>query len=321
MTKDIFQLPNQEKEIRDRRPYASAELIAHAESIIDSNPETLKKAYRSQELSGKGGFGRVFAARDSVTKKRVAIKKLPHGTEKDKKNNFCEIGFLSTCNHPNIVRFIKSWEMVEKQEAWIVTEFLEGGTLAEAVKVHQFSDRHIAYVSREILKALQYLHSMGYVHRDLKSGNVMMSTEGHIKLIDFGLCCDVTEGPRLQMLGSPFWIPPEMIKKHKHGCAADIWSFAVCVLEMYLKEPPNGESRLYAMFTAATSGLKSAIPSRASEHARDFLSHCLEMNPRKRWTAEQLLEHPFVTQPKLEDGIREVLRGVFVSNSLALSGI
>jgi len=120
--------------------------------------------------------------------------------------------------------------------------------LSEAVKVHQFSERHIAYVSREILKALTYLHSRNFVHRDLKSGNVMMSIEGHIKLIDFGLCCDVTEGPRLQMLGSPYWIPPEMIRKKPHSCPADIWSFAVCVLEMYLKEPPNASSRLLSMF-------------------------------------------------------------------------
>lgn len=90
---------------------------------------------------------------------------------------------------------------------------------------------------------------------------------------------------------------------------------------MYLKEPPHSESRMYAMFTAATDGLKMAIPDRASPEARDFLSQCLEINPKKRATATELLDHPFVTQEDLELGIEEVLRGVFVSNSLALSGI
>jgi serine/threonine protein kinase len=90
---------------------------------------------------------------------------------------------------------------------------------------------------------------------------------------------------------------------------------------MYLKEPPNAASRLTAMFTAAVDGIKDAIPSRASEQARDFLSRCLELNPKRRATAEELLQHPFVTQPKLEEGIRDVLRGVFVSTSLAMSGI
>lgn len=320
LTKDSFRMPDQEKETRERRPYASQSMMDTAKQLLEST-DNIKRYYKNIEFSGKGGFGRVFAAKDIQTKKRVAIKKLPHGSDKDRKNNYCEIAFLSTCNHANIVKFNRSWEFNDKQEVWIVTEFLEGGTLSEAVKVHQFTERHIAYVAREILKALKYLHSMGYIHRDLKSGNVMMSIEGQIKLIDFGLCCDTAEGDRLQMLGSPYWIPPEMIKKKRHGCPADIWSFAVCVLEMYLKEPPHCDSRLYAMFTAASAGLQSAIPARASENARDFLSKCLEINPKKRWTAEQLLTHPFVTAPKLEEGIRDVLRGVFVSNSLALSGI
>lgn len=320
LTKHSFRIPDQEKEVRERRPYASQEMMDNAKQLLETT-DNVKKFYKNIEFSGKGGFGRVFAAKDIATKKRVAIKKLPHATDKDKKNNYCEIAFLSTCNHPNIVKFNRAWEFDDKQEVWIVTEFLEGGTLSEAVKVHQFTERHIAYVAREILKALKYLHSLGYIHRDLKSGNVMMSIEGQIKLIDFGLCCDTVDGDRLQMLGSPYWIPPEMIKKKRHGCPADIWSFAVCVLEMYLKEPPHSDSRLFAMFTAASAGLASAIPPRASENARDFLSKCLEINPKKRWTADQLLAHPFVTAPKLEEGIRDVLRGVFVSNSLALSGI
>jgi serine/threonine protein kinase len=168
------------------------------------------------EFSGKGGFGRVFGAKDMTTKKRVAIKKLPHVTEKDKRNNWCEIGFLATCQHPNIVRFLSAWEM--EDEVWIVMEFLDGGTLHEAIKVHQFSERHIAYIAREVLQALHYLHSNKLVHRDLKSANVMMSVDGEIKLIDFGLCADISEGERTQMVGSPFWMPPEMIRREPHGC-------------------------------------------------------------------------------------------------------
>jgi serine/threonine protein kinase len=115
----------------------------------------------------------------------------------------------------------------------------------------------------------------------------------------------------------------------------------VCILEMYLKEPPNSSSRLRAMYYIGTEGCKVSeldlilsfrsrvlttpaqhhIPSRASEQARDFLGRCLEMDPSKRATAVELLEHPFVTQPRLHEGIKDVLRGVFVSNSLALSGI
>lgn len=257
-----------------------------------SPDQNTKKLFKNIEFSGKGGFGRVFGAKDRTTKKHVAIKKLPHVTEKDKRSNWCEIGFLATCKHPNIVRFLDAWEV--KDEVWIVMEFLEGGTLHEAIKVHQFCERHIAYIAREVLKALDFLHNNKFVHRDLKSANVMMSVDGEIKLIDFGLCADVSEGERTQMVGSPFWMPPEMIRREPHGCPvrsdhffsstlpisthrssviihyththtlsltsenvcyqADIWSFAVCLLEMYLREPPNASSRLRSMFITATEG-------------------------------------------------------------------
>lgn len=322
LTKDSFRMSNQEKKLRDRKPYASQEILDLAQSIIRVSDEKLmKKVYKHVEFSGKGGFGRVFSAKEIATKTRVAIKKLPQTSEKSRINNLSEIGFLARCKNPNIVRLINAWHLPDKEEVWIVTEYLEGGTLAEAVKVHQFSEHHIAYIAREVLKALKYLHSIGFVHRDLKSGNVMMSIEGRIKLIDFGLCCDINEGPRTQMLGSPYWIPPEMIKGQPHSCPADIWSFAVCVLEMFCKEPPNSHSRLYAMYTASTKGLKPFIPDGVSDIAKDFLELCLKIDPKKRASAEELLEHPFVKQPKIEVGIKDILRGIFVSNSLALSGI
>jgi len=321
LTKDSYRMGDDKTASSppQRKPYASVKLMEAAKAAIKIPDKDIKKIYRNIEFTGKGGFGKVFAAKHCQTKKRVAIKKLPHVNEKDRRNNYCEIGFLKTSDHLNIVHFIECF--LVKDEVWIITEFLEGGTLSEAVKVHQFSERHIAYVCREILKALKYLHSIHFVHRDLKSGNVMMSIEGHIKLIDFGLCADISEGYRTQMLGSPFWMPPEMIHRQPHGEPADIWSFAVCVLEMYLKEPPNSFSRLKAMFTVAAEGIKSFIPPKASDDAKEFLNKCLEQAPEERSTAAELLEYSFVNQSGLADGIRDVLRGVFVSNSLALSGI
>lgn len=322
VTKDSFVLENQPPREREKRSYASEEVLEKARAFIISDSEkAIKKLFKNFEFSGKGGFGRVFSAKDLETRKRVAIKKLPNSNSKEKNANLCEIGFLLNCDHPNIVKMYKAYELIDKDEIWIVSEFLEGGTLSEAAKIHQFSEKHIAYVAREMLKALKFLHKKGMVHRDLKSANVMMSVDGEIKLIDFGLCCDLIKGPRRQMLGSPYWIPPEMIKQRKHSTPADIWSFAVCILEMILREPPNCQSRIYSMFISSNYGLKKSIPEDVSELAREFLLLCLEINPKKRATAEQLLKHPFVNQPKLKDGIEDVLRGIFVSNSLALSGI
>lgn len=322
ITKDSFRMTNQVKEDVKRRPYASDETLAIInDKIHEEQEKVLKKRYRNLEFAGEGGFGRVFYAKDSKRGCKVAIKKLPHTSEKSCLNNKCEVAFLASCNHPNIVKFLDAWHVIDKNEMWIVTEYLEGGTLSEAVKDHKFNERHIAYIAREILRALKYLHSLGFVHRDLKSANVMMSMDGDIKLIDFGLCCDMKDGPRKQILGSPFWIPPEMIKGKNHSYPADIWSFAVCIIEMYMTKPPNSHSKLYSLYTSSTKGLKSYIPSHASDMAKDFLKRCLTINQKKRATAEELLRHPFVTQPNLSVGIEDVLRTIFVKNSLALSGI
>lgn len=322
ITKDSFRMTDQEKEVSEKKPFASEGILKIAKEKIQKEQEkVLKKRYKHIEFAGEGGFGRVFYAKDTVRGCKVAIKKLPQTSEKLQLNNECEVAFLASCNNRNIVKFLDSWHVIDRDEMWIVTEYLEGGTLSEAVKDYQFSERHIAYIAREILKALKYLHSLGFVHRDLKSANVMMSMDGEIKLIDFGLCCDVNDGPRKQILGSPFWIPPEMIKGNYHSYPADIWSFAVCIIEMYMKKAPNSHSKLYALYTSSTKGLKSYIPSHASDDARDFLKKCLVIDQRKRATAEELLKHPFVTQPNLSVGIENVLRSIFVNNGLALSGI
>merc|ERR1711959_42771 len=103
-------------------------------------------------------------------------------------------------------------------------EFLEGGTLSDACKARQFKEDELAFVAREMVRGVAYLHENNLAHRDIKSPNVMMSTSAEIKLIDFGLCRDLRDGPQTHMVGSPYWMPPEMIKKQPHGLPVDIWS-------------------------------------------------------------------------------------------------
>lgn len=141
------------------------------------------------------GFGDVVLCKDLASKggkERVAIKRVAHDTDRARENNWTEIAFLGTCAHANIVQFKGAWLVKEehekqlKEEIWIVMEYLEGGTLGEAAAANALSEDHIAFVAHEILQALQYLHAKQWVHRDLKSANVMMSIKGEIKLIDFG---------------------------------------------------------------------------------------------------------------------------------------
>jgi len=283
--------------------------------VSHANP---KKIYKKAEFRGKGGFGRVYYAKTISGK--VAIKKMPHRSPKERRMNIDEIAVLSFCNHPNIVQYIKAY--IWEDEVSVVMEYMEGGSLSEAVKKFAFSEDHIAYIAREMLKGIQYLHRNNLVHRDLKSGNVMLTTRGELKLIDFGLTVEISKC-RVHMVGSPFWMPPEMIQCKPHGFPADVWSFAICLIEMADKRPPNRKARIKAMFLSATEGLKPYVEEQKhySEQFKDLLNRCLEIDPAKRATPDELLSHPFIVQASTQKVMEDILRQIFLSRAFENSGM
>ncbi len=147
-------------------------------------PGNPKDIYKKLVAAGKGGFGMVFSANDPRDKSRVAIKRMPHNSERDRKINYREVFFLQTVTHPNVVKFRCAFELLQDHEVWVVMELLEGGTLDDAVSEEHsvFQEKHVAFATHEILSALSYLHSHNIAHRDLKAANIMMSIEGEIKL-------------------------------------------------------------------------------------------------------------------------------------------
>jgi len=227
---------------------------------------------------------------------------------------------LSFCNHPNIVKFYTCHEV--KDELWIVTELLEGGTFEDAAKALHFTESNIAYIARELLNGIAYLHANQLAHRDLKSANIMMSVRGEVKIIDLGLCTDMSNGFPTHMVGSPFWMPPEMIQCKPHTYAVDIWSFAISLLEIANQRAPMMESAVKAMFTVGTEGVKDmfAEPSKWSEEFQDFLGRCLKVDPAERATAEELLNHKFLLKADSRSNMEQILRRIFLSNSLLNSG-
>jgi len=180
---------------------------------------------------------------------------------------------------------------------WIVTENLLGVTLTELVNLHKFSEAEVLYVAKNILHALDFLHENLLAHRDLKSGNIMIDIYGSVKLIDFGLCSDISQGEVVHMVGSPFWMAPEMIRKQLHGLPVDIWSFGICLMETANGQPPNSTSSIYAMFVSATIGYPEPFTEKEkwTQDFKDFITNCLIINPKERWTVKQLLQHKFLS--------------------------
>jgi len=257
--------------------------------------ESHKKFYKNLQQIGKGGFGRVYLAISELDEdKLIAIKRMPHETTKQKRKNFQEIRFLKYCqNNPNIIKYIRA--SLFKDEMWLITEYLDGGTLTQAVTHHKFQEPEISYISKEILNALKFLHDNWLAHRDLKSANIMLDMSGNVKLIDFGLCSDISQGEVVHMVGSPFWMPPEMIQRKPHGLMVDIWSFGICLMEMANGHPPNRKSSFQAMFVAATCGYPEPLEGNNwSVDFKDFIGKCIQVVPSARSDVATLLKHSFL---------------------------
>eukprot|EP01102_Stenamoeba_stenopodia_P019607 TRINITY_DN744_c0_g1_i1.p1 TRINITY_DN744_c0_g1~~TRINITY_DN744_c0_g1_i1.p1 ORF type:complete len:579 (+),score=132.05 TRINITY_DN744_c0_g1_i1:180-1916(+) len=321
---------------RRSRPKPDEAVLAKLEEeIISPPPPDYKKLFKHPEQVGEGGFGLVVRADVSGDKQKpklpstVAIKKMSHSSLKERSNNLREIGFLRKLDHLNIVRYYRTYRGFNLKdvkpppaELWLIMEYLEGGTLSQARLSHKFQEENIAYIARELLTGITYLHSLNLAHRDLKSANVMLSVEGGVKMIDFGLCADMSQGPRDDVCGSPFWLPPEMIKNETHSTPVDLWSYAICLMELANGTPPHEQSATKAMFIAATEGYPQPFdnPDKWSPEMKNFFSKCLVIDPSKRITAKELLKDPWLNKASTKKTMKNILTDIFIRDTLQSVG-
>ncbi|XP_069788578.1 serine/threonine-protein kinase PAK 5-like isoform X2 [Narcine bancroftii] len=197
---------------------------------------------------GEGSTGIVCIVTEKHTGKQVAVKKMDLRKQQRRELLFNEVVIMRDYHHENVVDMYNSYLVGD--ELWVVMEFLEGGALTDIVTHTRMNEEQIATVCLSVLKALAYLHSQGVIHRDIKSDSILLTSDGRIKLSDFGFCAQVSkEVPRRKSLvGTPYWMAPEVISRLPYGTEVDIWSLGVMIIEMVDGEPPYfNEPPLQAM--------------------------------------------------------------------------
>ncbi|KAL0206646.1 hypothetical protein P9112_001953 [Eukaryota sp. TZLM1-RC] len=275
---------------------------AHTQDILKNaakiSPKDPRPLYTLSSQIGQGGSGSVFSAVEKATGRTVAIKTLIITPQLDVEALKNEIAMVRTSIHDNIVKYYQSYLVKESRQLWIVMEYLDAGALSNVLSVTgSLIEESIAAICYDVLSALSFLHSQHRLHRDLKSDNVMMSSNGTAKLGDFGFCIQLTaeESSRSSTVGTYYWMSPEVITSKNYDTATDIWSLGVLCFECITSKPPYFDlPPLRAIFVIATEGINLPGNLNISNCFRDFISRCLCLDPKERPSAEELLNHPFL---------------------------
>lgn len=273
--------------------------IAPAEPVYIHN-QNPREVFSQLRQIGQGASGSVYMAVKKDGSK-VALKRVKPENKTETESLEMEIRMMCCTRHPNLIKCHETYHFGGYM--WISMEFMDGGCLTDILENYKnlrkyMSEGEIAFILREVLKGLLFMHGMKRLHRDIKSDNVLITKRGEVKLADFGFCAELTEerNKRTTCVGTPYWMAPELIRQHEYDYKVDLWSMGILAIECAEWEPPYmTEKPMRAMFLITSQGPpKLSEPTKWSPELNDFVNRCLVFDPNKRASASQLLNHPFL---------------------------
>lgn len=267
-------------------------------NFINSNPlQTFKNVVKI----GEGSSGSVYRAYDPERRVPVAIKRVIPKSEEDLTLFKFEVAVMSSAFHHNLIKCYASYKVDDN--LFIVMELADAGSLTDVLyflndrKIH-LNEPEIAFVCREVLQGLASLHGIKRIHRDIKSDNTLVTRDGQVKIADFGFAAQLTskENKRNTVIGTPFWMAPEVCRGMDYDAKVDVWSTGVMAIECAEGAPPLlHETQMKAMFIIATEGPpKLREPKEWTDDFHDFISKCTKIDASERASAAEMLKHPFL---------------------------
>ncbi|KAH9252261.1 hypothetical protein BASA81_009863 [Batrachochytrium salamandrivorans] len=268
-------------------------------STVELDPT---KLFTLGEEIGEGSYGKVFKATNTRNSQHdVAVKVVQMAKPQDLVDLNREIEILkSVSNSKYVVRYFGSYQ--HHGALWIVMDLCDGGSVLDMLRVQQngLPEPSILAICASTVLGLSYLHSQHVLHRDIKCGNILLTMRGEAKIADFGVSAQVTEQqPRRQSLvGTPYWMAPEVILETKYDTKCDVWSLGIMLIEMAEGEPPLEEMHpmraLFQIPKLPPPQLKQ--PDKFSSNLIEFVSKCLIKDPVNRPFSEELTQHAFVSK-------------------------
>ena len=293
------------------------------------------KKYEILSKLGKGAYGIVWKAVDKRTKEIVALKKCFDAFQNatDAQRTFREIVFLQELNgHENIIRLSNVIRAENDRDIYLIFDFMDTD-LHAVIRANILEDIHKQYIVYQTLKCLKYIHSADLLHRDLKPSNLLLNSECHMKVCDFGLARSIdkrdnTNQPILTDYVATRWYraPEILLGSNNYTKSADMWSVGCILAELLLGKPffpgtstlnqldrvmevtgrpnkedivalnsPVAQTMLESLPTTKTKKIRDIFPT-ASDEAIDMMQNLMRFNPTKRLSVEEALAHPFVSQ-------------------------
>ncbi|DBA67330.1 TPA: hypothetical protein ACH3X2_001627 [Trebouxia sp. C0005] len=278
--------------------------VLSSPSVSTRHPKSvLSDKYMLGEELGRGAYGQVYKGLDTRTGDTVAIKQMSLSgiSQENLQSVMGEIELLKNLNHKNIVKYLGSFKT--RTHLYIILEFMENGSLASIIKPTKFGafpESLVAVYIAQVLQGLAYLHDQGVVHRDIKGANILTTKEGLVKLADFGVAAKLGEleeannSLRLSVVGTPYWMAPEVIEMTSVTAAADIWSVACLSIELLTGQAPYYDLQPMSALFRIVQDEHPPLPEDISPGMHNMLLQCFNKDPQKRPDARTLLRHPWI---------------------------